>query len=170
MGVIIENNSKFAVIYAEYSPVVYRLAYRWLGDREEASDLTQSVFLRLHLAFQDGIVIENPKTWLYTVAANLCRDSVRRRIKLRRIIKFEWVNRPRWDKPNTDEPQLGKASIKVALARMPERDQLLLMLYQDDLAYEEMAAISGLKRTSVGKILSRAIKRLADELRNGVRK
>jgi RNA polymerase sigma-70 factor (ECF subfamily) len=170
MGEILDKGSKFAVLYDEYSPLIYRLAYRWLGNREEASDLTQNVFLKLHLSFQKDVFIENPKTWLYAVAANLCRDSVRRRIKLRRIIKLDWVNRPRSDKPNTEALQPGIAAIKAAMARMPERDRLLLTLYQDDLSYEEIAEISGLKRTSIGKILSRAIKRLADELKNGVQK
>jgi RNA polymerase sigma factor (sigma-70 family) len=52
-----------------------------------------------------------------------------------------------------------------ALGQLSERDQTLVLLYQDRLSYAEMAEILGIKPTSIGKLLQRAIERLAAQLK-----
>jgi RNA polymerase sigma-70 factor, ECF subfamily len=157
----------FTALYEKYSLVIYRLAFRWLGNHEEALDLTNSAFLKLYQQMKSGEVIENPKTWIYSVAVNLCRDSLRRTIKYRGILREKYRERIR-----TGNIPLGGQDheielMRAAMARLPERDRILLLLYQDELSYAEMAQATGIKMTSIGKTLSRAIARLANALKNG---
>ena len=61
----------------QYAPAVYRLAYARTGNRADAEDVTQEVFLRLLCrapTFADG---EHRRRWLLQVTANLCRDQLR---------------------------------------------------------------------------------------------
>ena len=60
-----------------YSPLVYRLAWQSLGNRQDAEDAAQSTFLKL---MKSPVRFENAaheKSWLIVVASNICRDSLR---------------------------------------------------------------------------------------------
>ena len=157
----------FAPLYEKYSPAIYRLAYRWLGNHEDALDLTDSAFLKLHQTLTANELIENPKTWIYSVAVNLCRDSIRRAINYRSVLRDNFREDSRTEKASAGNHEQEIALIRGALGQLPERDRILLLIYQDDLSYAEIAQATGVKITSIGKTLSRAIARLANVLRNG---
>ena len=52
-----------------------------------------------------------------------------------------------------------------AVSRLPEREQILLQLFQDGLSYAEIAAAANLNPASVGKLLARAIEKLAHSVK-----
>jgi RNA polymerase sigma-70 factor (ECF subfamily) len=69
-------------VVREHSARVYRLAYRLTGNRADAEDLTQEVFLRVFRALHDYV----PGTfegWLHRITTNLFLDQARRRGRLR---------------------------------------------------------------------------------------
>jgi RNA polymerase sigma factor (sigma-70 family) len=70
--------------------------------------------------------------------------------------------------------EFGKAEeiglVRSALGRLPPRDRVLLTFFQDDFTYEEISRQTGIRKSSVGKLLSRAVKRLARELKQGERR
>jgi hypothetical protein len=68
----------FDEVYARFGDMVYNLALRLAGNREEAADLTQEIFLRIyrHLGSFGGR--STLKTWVFRIAANHCRDRLSR--------------------------------------------------------------------------------------------
>ena len=73
----------FAVLYDRYSPRMYRFFMRMFWqDAEKSADFTQELFLKIiekpHL-FQPG---RSFRTWIYTIAGNLCKNEFRR-LKIR---------------------------------------------------------------------------------------
>ncbi|MEM8933634.1 MAG: sigma-70 family RNA polymerase sigma factor, partial [Acidobacteriota bacterium] len=69
----------FEEVYARFADMIYNLCYRMAGNRQEAEDLTQEVFLRIHrhLARFDGRAAL--KTWIYRVTLNHCRSKLGRK-------------------------------------------------------------------------------------------
>src|SRR5512137_489201 len=116
----------FIDLYQAYSPAVYRLAYRLLGDGEEAGDITQETFSKLFQALGERTEIMFPKTWIFAVAANACRDLLRRKRKTRDSLS----RRPEDDGRVGSEKELElKADVEVlrkALRRLKERDRVLV--------------------------------------------
>jgi RNA polymerase sigma-70 factor, ECF subfamily len=159
----------FSDLYKAYSPAVYRLAYRLLGDREEAGDITQETFSRLYQALEDSDEILFPKSWIFTVAANVCRDFLRRRRKTKDAVSRHPGDPGRAGSENDLELKREVEALRLALRRLRKRDQILVMLYLDDLSYKELARATGISAGSIGKTLSRAIEKLADIIRNGDR-
>lgn len=68
----------FELLVRRYQNKVYTVAYRFLGNHADASDLAQEVFLRLYQALPRFRGESSLMTWLYRVTANACRDEIRR--------------------------------------------------------------------------------------------
>ena len=68
----------FDEVYERFGEMVYNLALRLAGNREEAADLTQEIFLRIfrHLGTFGGR--STLKTWVFRIAINHCRDRLSR--------------------------------------------------------------------------------------------
>ena len=69
----------FDVIVERHRRSVYQLCYRFVGNHEDASDLSQDVFLRAYRGlgkFRGGSSLS---TWLYRIGVNLCLNRVSRK-------------------------------------------------------------------------------------------
>ncbi len=159
----------FDTLYKEHYQRIYRFAFRMAGSAEEAKDIVQETFVKLHGALGSGSEIRQPRTWLYTVAANICRNSLKRQAHYRDVVIKEV--QPQLIQESVEADLIRRERIelmKKAIASLPERDRTLLMLYQDRLPYAEMADVIGVKAGSVGTLLSRAIEKLATASKNGI--
>jgi RNA polymerase sigma-70 factor (ECF subfamily) len=77
------RRAAFERLYGEYHPAIYNLCARILGDREEAKDLTQEVFIKAfdQLPAPGGEPLKL-RPWLYRVATNACFNHLRSRKRL----------------------------------------------------------------------------------------
>lgn len=139
---------------------LYRLASSMLHDPDAAEDVVQDTFLKLMGHLASGGSLPNAKGWLYTVAAHACRDRQRRSWRW-----LPWIAE-RDRRPSRDAPDrfAGREPVLRALARLRPRDRLLVALRAQGLTYEEMAEAANIHSTSVGRLLARALDRLAREL------
>jgi RNA polymerase sigma-70 factor (ECF subfamily) len=69
----------FEQLYSSSHARIFNLAARIVGDRDDAADITQEVFLRAFTHPPDERGMRNPEPWLYRVAVNACYDHLRRR-------------------------------------------------------------------------------------------
>ncbi|TMV66653.1 sigma-70 family RNA polymerase sigma factor, partial [Thioclava sp. BHET1] len=68
------------LLSSRLAPLCLRVAYRLLGDRAEAEDVTQEAMLRLWKIASDWRSGEaKVSTWIYRVVTNLCTDQLRKR-------------------------------------------------------------------------------------------
>jgi RNA polymerase sigma-70 factor, ECF subfamily len=143
-----------------HAPGLYRLAVAMLRDADGAQDVVQDTFLRLMKHVDAGGRLPNAKGWLYTVAANTCRD--RRRGGWRWL---PWL--PELDQRASPDPTDAgdrHAAILDALHAVRPRDRLLIALRAQGLTYQDIAAAAGIRPASVGRLLARALDRLAREM------
>jgi len=136
-----------------HSARVYRLAYRLTGDRHDAEDLTQEVFVRVFRSLSSY----TPGTfegWLHRITTNLFLDSVRRKAKIR----FEGLADDAADRLAGKEPTPAQAyfdthldaDIESALASLaPEFRAAVVLCDIEGLSYEEIAATLGVKLGTV---------------------
>jgi RNA polymerase sigma-70 factor (ECF subfamily) len=150
----------WSAVYRSTFPALVRFLYRKVWEADRAQDLAQEVFVR---ALDHDP--ENPRAWLFTVAANLARDEARTAVRRRRhleLIKSEPLAAPA---PTPDEELEARERlerVQAALASLTERDREVLLLWDAGLDYDEIAAQTGLARGAIGTTLARARKRLVD--------
>jgi RNA polymerase sigma factor (sigma-70 family) len=154
-------NVDWARVYRETFPDLVRYLYRKVWDEDRARDLAQEAFARsLEHAPDD------PRGWVFTVAANLARDEARTDIRRRRhltLVKVEAeVRSPPLDPAQQLEQARRTDRARAALETLTERDREALLLWDAGHSYGEIATSLGLSVGAVGTTLARARKRLAE--------
>ncbi|MDA0353493.1 MAG: sigma-70 family RNA polymerase sigma factor [Chloroflexi bacterium] len=162
----------FNSLVVRFQDPVYSLALRMLGSQEAAEDATQEAFIRAWRridTFRGGRF----QSWLFTIVANLSRDELRRRGRRPQTsldAARDDPNRASLD-PVDDRPspeavaEQGdlRAILESALAQLPDDwREIVLLSDVQDLAYDEIARITGLPLGTVKSRLSRARGRLRD--------
>lgn len=153
-------SSDFDALFLVHYQAVFRLAYRLAGTREEAEDLAQETFARLHASprlwnAEEGAL----KGWLYRVVTNLAYNSARARSRRQRredAVFAEEFRRGEGDPADLAEQAERRAAVRDALLRLPERQAQLLLLRHTGLSYKELAEALGVAPGSVGTLLARA--------------
>ena len=137
----------------QHSARVYRLAYRLTGNRHDAEDLTQEVFVRVFRS----LASYTPGTfegWLHRITTNLFLDMARRRQRIR----FEGLGDQAVGLLRDDEPTPAQAfdarhldtDVQQALeALAPEYRAAVVLCDIEGLSYEEIAATLGVKLGTV---------------------
>ena len=148
-------------LFRTYHAPLVRYLTRRLGDRDWAEEVAQEVFLRA--LRQDSLTSE--RSWLFAVATNLVRDEARRTARQRahlRVLAEQERDTVVEMPPTTAERAHEQALARQALDGLAEKDRLALLMREEGLNYEEIAAALELSVGSVGTTLARARRRLAE--------
>jgi RNA polymerase sigma-70 factor (ECF subfamily) len=143
-------------LFREHGAAIYRFALLLGRHRDDAEDVVQETFLKLLTHLESGGHTANVRGWLFTVAANACRDRIRRRV---RWLPWTPANEPSVDPaPLPDEDGRLRAA-RQALQQLAPRDRLLLTLRAQGLSYREISTAARIRGSSVGRLLARAVDR-----------
>lgn len=140
-------------IVAEHSARVYQLAYRLTGNRQDAEDLTQDVFVRVFRSL-DTYEAGNFPGWLHRITTNLFLDRMRRKSKIRMDGFWEGAEERVESAEVLPESAVHDANfdpdIEAALAMLPEDFRVAVVLCDiEGLSYEEISAVLGVKLGTV---------------------
>ncbi|HVE99462.1 MAG TPA: RNA polymerase sigma factor SigE [Mycobacteriales bacterium] len=150
-----------------HSARVYRLAYRLTGNKHDAEDLTQEVFVRVFRSLADY----TPGTfegWLHRITTNLFLDHVRRKARIRFEALPDDAERVA-GRERSPEQQLDDvtydADVQAALDALPADFRLAVVLCDvEGLSYEEIAATLGIKLGTVRSRIHRGRSQLREAL------
>lgn len=152
------DEASFERLFYRHYDRVYGLLFRLLGNRGEAEDMTQEVFIKLYQKkFAPGQE-HNVGAWLYRVAMNTGYNALRSRQRhMQRNIHLL---------PDVTDEEPGpaiemaqhqtQARVRATLARLSQRESQLLLLREMGFSYAELAEICGVAPGSVGTLLRRA--------------
>lgn len=154
-----------------YAKRVFNMAYQFCGNREEAEDLTQDIFLKLHHALSKFDFQKNFTAWLLTLSKNYLIDEYRR-------TKWERTQRDEFDERVLAQSTLSgpednlarketQAIIWEGLNRLSSEMRMAVILRDlQGRSYEEMAEILDLPLGTVKSRVNRARLALAEVLKD----
>ncbi|MFQ6043414.1 MAG: RNA polymerase sigma factor [Candidatus Poribacteria bacterium] len=166
--------SAFDEIVNRHHTKIYRLAYRLLGNAEDADDATQETFIEAYKSLKSFKYKSKFSTWLYRVALNTCHQQIRKAESRRRTLTAFADNVKFLDAENgietPDNVALKKERqrlLQAAIDRLPERQkQVIVLFYMQNLKYREIAEILGCPEGTVASRLNTAIKNLKPKLKD----
>lgn len=167
----------FGALVLAHQQFVYNLVLRALGSEAEAEDLAQEAFVRAWLALPNFRGQAQFRTWLYRIATNLCYNRLPRlRRELAALGEAELSDipdthgalgsgEPPSDPARAVEAAERRAHLHRAIEALPESYRVLILLrYQQELPYEEIASVLSLPLGTVKTGLFRARARLRQAL------
>jgi RNA polymerase sigma-70 factor (ECF subfamily) len=160
-------SADFAGVYQAHSRAIYYLALRFLGEEQKAEDATHDVFLKAFRRLDQFRGEASVRTWLYRIAINHCQNlcqSWHNRHVLASSDDAVWETAPaRTDSPLRvlETKELGQRIQKTLDALSDEYRLLLLLVADEELSYEEIAALVGQSADAVRGKLHRARKAFA---------
>ena len=167
------DSIKFKSLVRRYQNRIYNAAFRILGNQDEAEEVTQDTFLKVHQGLSGFRKEASFASWIFRIAHNLCVDVVR--TKQRRtgvkVVSFDPQSTQNEEDPldpavslsqiadplpspaqkvDLDEQQIY---IEKSLLQLPENQRTVVVLHDiEGFQYQEIADIVG---TSVGTVRSR---------------
>ena len=172
------DDSAFEILVNRHQTSILNLVYRFIGDRTQAKDLAQEVFIRVW----QGAKRYEPKakftTWVYRITANLCFNELKSS-RRKKWFSFNWSDEDGKhtfeetladSTPSTEDLLLEKErnrQISDALQSLPENQRMAMILKRyDDLSYQEIGQIIGCSVSAVESLLVRAKRALQEKLKN----
>lgn len=141
----------FDVIVDRHKRTIYQLCYRLVGNHEDASDLSQDVFVRAYRGLRSFRRQSTLGTWLYRIGVNVCLNHVNAKSPRTEPIDDRQHVDTRNDSPAEQVLRRERAAqVRDAIARLPnkQRATLILRMYHE-MSHQEIADILG---SSVGAV------------------
>ena len=143
-------------IYNRQVSTVYRVCYSYLGNRADAEDATQNVFLRLlrsGASFESG---EHEKAWLIRVSANLCKDVLK--ASVRKNVPLDAIPEPE------AKPQEYDATLDVVLSLDEKYKDVVYLYYYEGWSTDQISGALGKPPSTIQSYLSEARALLRERL------
>ena len=170
------HSEAFQNIFEENKGLIYSLSFRLLGNRQEAENLTQEVFLNAFKSYPYFRGESKVSTWLYRIAINLINNELRGK-KLKKFLSLDFLSEesgrtpmiepshPRHSPPAELEKKEMERVVQRLIRSLPERQRIAITLqYYEGFAYEEIASAMEISRSSVESLLFRAKQNLEKRL------
>lgn len=149
---------EFAGYAKKYGDTVYRVALNCCKNAADAEDIMQTVLLKLYRDKTDFESDEHVKRWLIRVAVNEGRRLYRSGWFRRRASLEEYAGTVDFEEP-------GESELFLTVMALPEKYRVPLYLYYyEDYPIREVAALTGLKESTVQTRLQRAREKLKKAL------
>jgi RNA polymerase sigma-70 factor (ECF subfamily) len=162
------DEETFRGFYERTARALWVYLHRLTGNRALADDLLQDAYYRLlraDVAFESEA---HRRRYLFRIATNLVRDGVRRQRARPPVVTHDETNDAGTRPP--DSSLNHRLDLTQALRRLGKRERAMLLLaYSQGSTHEEIAAVVGVKTSSVKPLLFRARRKLAGLLGRGGR-
>ena len=172
------DRAAFAALVEKYKQPLFNFVFRTLRDEAETEDVAQNTFLQVWKSRARYECAAKFSTWLFTIGRNLCLNEIRRRAR-HPAESLEESHAEHDDQPSrqyedkkislpTDEALRGELARKIeeALAELPENQRTAILLCrQDELSYEEIAAVLDCSLSATKSLIHRGRETLKEKLK-----
>ena len=150
------DKEKFVHTVREHKCTIYTVCYMFSKDTDEVNDLYQEILMNLWRGFGSFEGKSDIRTWIYRVALNTCisidRKKKRKPVRLNMDIDL-------YEDTDTDTRQVRMLYNRIS--RLGPFDRAIILLWLDNIPYEEIGEIVGIS----AKYVSVRLLRIKEELR-----
>lgn len=162
-------HEEYSKSYDEFADAIFRYCCLKVSNRERAKDIMQDTFMKVWVYINNNNVnIDNIRAFLYKTANNLIIDEYRKK----KAVSLDLLQESGFEPPSDGHravehnAELGEA-MKLISKLKPEKAELLIMRYVEDMSPKEIAEVVGGTENNVSVRINRAIKEAKELLKNG---
>ena len=171
------NIDAFEELISAYERKAYNIAYRMMGNEEDAKDMAQEAFIKIYKSIQNFREESSFSTWLYRIVTNVCLDELRKR-KKDKLVPLELsietdkgtaiveLSAERETPEDIYERVEKKQLIQNAISSLGEDYKTVIILRDiQGFGYEEIATMLNGSLGTIKSRINRARNQLKDKLR-----
>jgi RNA polymerase sigma-70 factor, ECF subfamily len=159
-----------------YRGRIINLVCRFINDRERAQEIAQEVFLRVFIHRERYRPSGKFSTWIYTIAVNLAKNEIRRRVRAKGVVSLDGLLEATGDSGRFLADHGARPDRKVrqreiqewverAMSAIPEKYREVIILRDvQQLSYEEIEQVLGIPGGTVRSRINRARAALQEQL------
>lgn len=172
-----KNDEKaFGVLVDLFSKKVYNTCLGMLQNVEDAEDVTQEIFITVHLNVADFKEASTLSTWIYRISVNKCLEFIRKKSRKKRSGIFKSIFTSEGEKAIENHSDFTHPGIQLenqerakvlfkAIELLPEQQKTAYILHKiEQISYQEIANVMGVTLSSVESLLFRAKQNLKKHL------
>ena len=170
---LLGDTRAFEVLVERYKYMVFTLALKMLGNKEDAEEVSQDVFLKVFTALNTFKGESKFSTWLYKIAYYRSLDYIKK--NKRKIQTSSYDISEEYNIPETEsssdrlEAKERSQLIRAAIEELSAEDSVIITLYYfEELSLKEIAQVMGLTANNVKVRLFRSRSRLGEVLKHKV--
>ena len=146
-----QQEKDFSRMIREQKATIYTVCYMFSKDKEEIDDLFQEVLVKLWQGYDSFQGKSDLRTWIYRVSLNTCISIDRKKKRRKTQPRLEGVDL--FDKNDADNRQTDLLHERIG--RLQAFDRAIVLLWLEDMSYEEIAQIVGISVKNVSVKLYR---------------
>lgn len=163
------RNYGFNMLVRGYQQRIYWMVRKMVIDHDDADDITQEVFIKVHRAIDSFREDSQLYTWLYRIATNECLTFLSKK-RRRFFLPIEDVSQELIVKidsmPSVGGDEIQK-KLQKALLTLPDKQRLVFNLkYFEEMPYEEMARVTGTSEGALKASYHHAVKKIEEFLKD----
>ena len=142
----------FARIVREHKGTIYTVCYMFSKDEEEVADLFQEILINLWKGFASFRGESSAKTWIYRVSLNTCISADRKKKRRGETVPLS-MDINLFEDSGEDVKQIRMLQNRIS--RLGPFDRAIVLLWLENLSYDEIASIVGISPKNVSVRLFR---------------
>ena len=153
----------FARIVREHKRTIYTVCYMFSKDEEEVADLFQDILVNLWKGYATFRGDSSVRTWIYRVSLNTCISADRKKKKKGETVPLD-MNINLFDDSVEDMKQIRMLQSRIS--RLGPFDRAIVLLWLENLSYDEIGAVVGITAKNVSVRLFRIkeqLKKMSDQ-------
>ncbi len=167
-------DADFNTIYNQYSVLVYNVALNYLQNTEDAEEVTQDVFVKLHNSLHQFKEQSSLKTWIYRITINRCLDFIKQKNSKKYFFVFgtksnnatEFENIANFEHPGVllENKEYSEILFSVINELAENQKTAFILSKLDGLSNPEISEIMQLSISSIESLIFRAKTNLKEKL------
>ena len=153
----------FARIVREHKGTIYTVCYMFSNNPQEVADLFQEILINLWKGFPKFRGDSNVRTWIYRVSLNTCISSERKESRNKDTLPLK-MDINLFDDSDEDSKQVQM--LRTRISKLGPFDRAIVLLWLENLSYDEIGAIIGISAKNVSVRLVRIkdqLKKMSNE-------
>ena len=154
-----DSEKEFARIIRENKTTIYTVCYMFSKDKDEVEELFQEALIALWRGFESFRGESAIRSWIYRVSLNTCISAERKKRRRTDSVRLD-MNINLFS--DTDEDSRQAQMLRERIGRLGVFDRAIILLWLENLSYEEIGAIVGI----TAKNVSVRLVRIREQLKN----
>lgn len=148
-----ERLTLFRTVLSDFDGLISRICFGYARTKEEFEDLRQDVMVNIWQGMERFRGESELKTWVYRVTLNTCVSTLRRRTRENVTVPIsEYAD----IMDESDDRMTLIVGLQKAIGLLPQLDKAVVLLWLEEMSYDDIAAVMGMTRNAVATRLHRA--------------